>query len=174
MRAVKQSVDLTGHHARWEQLFPQAPDEIEPMRRFNKCGRPRSGQPTRLGAAVVEMAICLPILTILVFGAIEVADLIHLKGYLRNISYEGGREAGRFNSDSSDVFHRMNALLAATAVNGAMISVDLPGNASDVNELDRGSLITIRVTAPAGQNTVGPLKLYANREITAEVTVVRE
>lgn len=144
------------------------------MRQRHRHKQRNGGHCTRVGTAVTELAICLPIITLLAFGAIETADIIHLKGYLRNISYEGGREAARFNSDTSGVLARMNNLLTAISVENATITIELPGNASDVKELERGALIRISVSAPAGENTVGPLKLFSSRTITAEVIVARE
>ena len=144
------------------------------MRKRDPRKRGLWGNATRRGAAVSELAICLPITTLLVFGGIETADMIHLKGYLRNISYEGGREAARYNSTNSDVLTCMNSLLQATAVEGAEITIVIPGGANDIRELERGEQITIRLEAPAALNTVGPLELYSSRIIVAESIVVRE
>lgn len=127
-----------------------------------------------MATAVSELAICLPLITLLVLGGIETADMIHLKGNLRSVAYEGGRAAARFNSDNAEVMGKMNAILPEMDVEDAAISLQLAGGAPNVAQLSRGDQIKILVSAPASKNTVGPLKMFAGRTITAEVIVVRE
>ena len=129
---------------------------------------------SRRGAALAELTICLPLITLVVFGGIESADMVYLKENLKNVSYEGGRAAAKFNSDNAQVLSRMNALLAAIPINGATITLELPGGATDVRQLSRGEIIEIIVSAPAESNTVGPLKLYGGQTIIAKTLLVRE
>lgn len=54
--------------------------------------KPFKRRPTRKrkrrGAAVVEFAVCLPVIIIIVFGAIEAASLLFLKQALIQSAYE--------------------------------------------------------------------------------------
>ena len=100
--------------------------------------------------------------------------MVYLKENLKNVSYEGGRVAAKFNSDNAEVLSRMNALLAAIPVDGATITLKSPGGATNVDQMSRGEIIKIIVSAPAECNTVGPLKLYRGQTIIANTFVVRE
>jgi hypothetical protein len=129
---------------------------------------------SRSGVAATELAICLPLITLVVFGGIETADMIFLKQNLKNVGYEGGRSATKFNSDNAEVLSRMNALLEVIPVNDATITLELPAGKSDVRQLSCGEIIKIIVSAPAESNTVGPLRMYGGQTITANTLVVRE
>ena len=47
----------------------------------------------RKGAAVVEFAVCLPVVVLIVLGSIEAASLLFLKQTLVQASYEGVKVA---------------------------------------------------------------------------------
>ena len=49
----------------------------------------------RRGVAAVEFAVCLPVIILLVFGAIEASSFIFLKQSLNVAAYEGIRESIR-------------------------------------------------------------------------------
>ena len=134
----------------------------------------RRRTPSRRGTALAELTVCLPLITLVIFGGIESADMVYLKENLKNVSYEGGRAAAKFNSDNAEVLSRMNALLAAIPVNGATITLELPVGATNVDQMSRGEIVKIIVSAPAESNTVGPLKLYKGQTIIANTFVIRE
>ena len=133
----------------------------------------RPGQ-SRRGVALTELAVCLPLIMLLTFGGIETADMVFLKETLKSVSYEGGRAAAKFNSDNDEVMSRMNALMVGSQIDGASISIELPGGKTNVNQLARGEITTIRVSAPADSNTIGPLKMYAGLTIESTTLMVRE
>ena len=55
---------------------------------------------TRRGVAAVELAVCLPVIILLVFGAIEASSFIFLKQSLNVAAYEGIRESIRISSNT--------------------------------------------------------------------------
>lgn len=136
--------------------------------------RIRTAPRSRRGAALTELAVCLPLITLLVFGGIETADMVFLKENIKSVSYEGGRAAAKFNSDNDEVLDRMQALLTGRQVADASIALQLPSGSDDVSETKPGDIITVIVSAPAEHNTVGPLNLFRGRTITVTTHVVRE
>lgn len=131
-------------------------------------------QSKRLGVAASEMAVCLPLFVLVVFGGIETADMVFLKETLKSASYEGGRAGAKWNSTNQQVSDRISTLLDARHVSGATFVIDLPGNAADVSQLNRGDIFTVKIRAPADSNTVGPLRMYAGRVLSSSTLMVRE
>jgi Flp pilus assembly protein TadG len=129
---------------------------------------------SRRGVALTELAVCLPLLMLLTFGGIETADMVFLKETLKSVSYEGARASAKFNSNNDEVLARMNSIITGSQIDGASISVELPNDKTNVNQLDKGEIVTIRVSAPADANTVGPLKMFAGLTIEATTLMVRE
>jgi len=134
----------------------------------------RNSQPRRLGVAASEMAVCLPLFVLVVFGGIETADMVFLKETLKSASYEGGRAGAKWNSDNQQVSSRITALLDARHVEDATFEIELPANANDVSQLNRGDIFTIRISAQADNNTIGPLGLYSGQVLSATTIMVRE
>lgn len=130
--------------------------------------------PRRSGAALSELALVLPLLMLIVFGGIETADMVFLKESLKSVSYEGGRAVAKYNSTNAQVLERITALIDARQLVGATVELTLPADADDVSETQRGQTITVTISAPAERNTVGPLRMYRGRTISASTTMVRE
>ena len=66
-------------------------------RKTNHAVAPRVN---RRAVATVELAVCLPVLALLVLGSIEAASFIFLKQTLQVAAYEGSVRAGRARSTS--------------------------------------------------------------------------
>jgi hypothetical protein len=69
------------------------------------------------------LAVCLPIIVLLVFATNEVADMLFLKQTLYSTAYEGARIAVRPGAKNSDVTKRCNEILAARGVKGAVVAM---------------------------------------------------
>jgi len=149
---------------------------MRPAHRSYRVSRPdsESTHRGRRGVAVSELALCLPLFVLVVFSGIETADMVFLKESLKSATYEGGRAGAKWNSTNADITQRVNVLLDAKHVQNATLVIELPGNANDVSQLSRGEIFNISISAPAAENTVGPLKLFAGRTISANTRMVRE
>jgi Flp pilus assembly protein TadG len=90
------------------------------------------------GVAAVELAICLPILILLVFGSIEFGLLFYNQQVITNASREGAR-AGITGENTDDEIKNM----VLTYCNGELI------NLNGANELETGA---VTVSAPDAQN----------------------
>jgi Flp pilus assembly protein TadG len=125
---------------------------------------------TRLAAAAVELAICLPLLMLLVLASIEACTMIFLDHSLTIASYEGVRVAIHYDATTAAVQDRCNEIIEQREVEDATISID-PANVANVA---RGTPIEVTVTAPCDANTIIPPWFYGGRTISATTTMVKE
>ncbi len=124
----------------------------------------------RCGTATVELAVCLPVLVLLVFGGIEAAHFIQLKQDLTICAYEAAKKSTRDNSSMQDAIDRFNEIATAKGITGASISFEPNFNSATTS----GTEITVQVTAPAESNYEMPVKFFQNQNLSAEVTMVRQ
>ncbi|KAA1259057.1 TadE-like protein [Rubripirellula obstinata] len=124
----------------------------------------------RRGLATVELAVCLPVLVILVFGSIEASSFIFLKQSLNAAAYEGIREAVRVGSGNTNAEDRVNNILNSRGVTD--FSVNFPGG--DTASFARGEEIVIEVSAPTATNSPLVGQFIPNRDLTARVVMLKE
>ena len=129
----------------------------------------RQDESARSGTASVELAVCLPVLILLVFGGIEASHFIQLKQNLTICAYEAAKKSAQGDASMQDAIDRFSEIATAKGISGASINFDQNFNSNTVS----GTLITVQVTAPAQPNYVMPVKFFLNRNLSAEVTVVR-
>ena len=104
----------------------------------------------RTGAAVTELAVCLPVLTLVVFGSIQACNLIYLKHGVITAAYEGTLELAKRNATSSSIVARAQQVLDARGVRDAEIRI-LPAG-TDIGAATMGTPFTIEVTAKVRPN----------------------
>lgn len=145
-------------------------------RRSRRSRRSRSG--VRRGAAAVEAAICFPLIIILMMGTLEICAGIYLKESLSICAFEGCRVGVRRRATREMVLARVNEVLADRQVvlptdgSGNAVGVEvLPTDWSGLRELDQ---ITVRITAPTQGNSLYIFDSMVNRNVTSQVTMVRE
>lgn len=123
----------------------------------------------RKGAAVVEFAVCLPVILLIVLGSIEGASMLFLRQTLVQASYEGAKVAIRTGDKS----------LAETAVNQVANGRRVQGLRFDTTPTDLasaqpGDVVTITVSAPGDSNSLFPFGPFKNRIVSAEARMIRE
>jgi len=126
-------------------------------------------QRRRRGSATIEFAVCLPVIVVLVFGAIECASMIFVMQSLNVVAYEGVRTAIRPNVKTSDVNTRCDQVIQERKLKEATFSIN-PTNIADV---ERGEVVTIDVTASANANSVMKLKFFSG-DLSAQATMNKE
>lgn len=132
----------------------------------------RAGKPKyrRRGAATIEFAVCLPVIILLVFGAIEGSSFIFLKQSLNVAAYEAVRQAIRNDSNSAESQQVANSILTARQVND--FQVNFPNGPAEA--IQRGELVVVEVAAPTGSNSPLAGRFINNRTLTARVTMMKE
>ena len=124
----------------------------------------------RRGAAVIEFAVCLPVIVLLVLGSIEATSFIFLKQSLQTAAYEGTRHAIRRGATRDEAEGRVHNILDARRVRGANIQFPL----GDPDSADRGALVAVQVAAPASTNSPLGGRFISNRTLTVRTVMVKE
>lgn len=124
----------------------------------------------RRGVAAAEFAVLLPLLVIMVFGAIEASSFIFLKQSLNVAAYEGIREAARLTSTETTATDAATAILTARRVND--FAVTFPDG--DPADTPRGDAMTIVVSAPTNTNSPLAGQFIPNRVINARIVMTKE
>jgi Flp pilus assembly protein TadG len=104
----------------------------------------------RRGAAVTELAVCLPVLTLIVFGSIQACNLIYLKHGCVTAAYEGSLELAKSNATSSSIVSRAQQVLTARGIRSTQIRL-LPAG-TEAATAARGAIFTLEVTADVRPN----------------------
>lgn len=133
----------------------------------NRIRKPRNRH--RRGAAVAELAICIPAILLLVLGALECCSMIFLRQSLHIAAYEGIRVAIRNDTDTSNVVSRSQRILNERSVNGSNITT----TPTDTQFVARGNPISVQVTAPCEGNNTLPLQFFSG-QLSATATMIKE
>jgi Flp pilus assembly protein TadG len=105
---------------------------------------------TRRGTATVELAVCLPMLALLVFGSIQACNLIYLKHALTSAAYEGTLELARPDATADSVTERVNQVLTMHNIKQSVVTIT-PGG-KGMNQLAQGTPVSVRVSANVTPN----------------------
>lgn len=124
--------------------------------------------PQRRGAALVELAVVLPVMVLITLGAIETANAIYLKQCLTSIAYEGARLASGTGGTAADAQTLCQQLLTARKINGATVTCT-----NITASTTPGTPITVSVSASVENNSVGVTKYFRGKQITGSATTPR-
>lgn len=130
----------------------------------------RTVQNVRRGAATVELALCLPLLLMIILGSLEACGMIFVSQSLHEAAYEGARVAVGKEATAALVTSRCQQIITARQVRDASIRI----SPSDPGTAVRGSSLTITVTAAANTNNVLAPWFYRDRQIEARCTMIKE
>ena len=132
----------------------------------------------REGAAVVEAAICIPVVIILMLGTLEVCSGLYLAESLTVCAYEAARAGVRRRTTAQDVYDRAVEVLESrnvalpTGETGELSGIVIePSNFEDLKALDE---IRVTITANTSGNSLYIFDSFFNRNIQASVAMVRE
>jgi Flp pilus assembly protein TadG len=133
--------------------------------------RPRTfGLRGRRGVATAELAVCLPIVVLLVIATIEACSAVFLKQSLTVAAYEGVRTALEEGATAKDVREMCDRVLSDRRVKNGSVSV----RPSNIESLVPGDFVDITVSAPASANSVVPANFYRGRTLSATASMMIE
>ncbi len=134
--------------------------------RFRPFSRRRAGR----GVAAAELAVCLPVVVLLVIATVEACSAVFLKQSLTVAAYEGVRTAIVPGATSTSVEATCNQILTDRRVKGATVTV----SPSNIASLNPGDYVDVTITAPCASNSVVPLNFYRGRNMTAKASMMIE
>ena len=95
--------------------------------------------------------------------------MIFVKQSLHISAYESVRRAVKRDETTDDVVARANLILNERRVNSATVTI----TPTDFETVDRGTPVTISVSAPTNENTILRLKFFSG-DLESAVTMVKE
>jgi hypothetical protein len=94
--------------------------------------------------------VCLPLLTLVVFGSIQACNLIYLKHGCITAAYEATLELAKSNATNASITSRAQQVLTARGIRSSRIRM-LPAS-TEASNAARGTAFTIEVTADVRPN----------------------
>jgi Flp pilus assembly protein TadG len=124
----------------------------------------------RRGSASVELAACLPVLALLVFGSIECCSMIFLRQAVTATAYETVRVAIHRDGTSSLAQRRATEVLSARGILSGTVELA----PSEPFGVARGTLISVTVRAPCDANSFMPAWFFGGRTQSVTAKMVKE
>jgi TadE-like protein len=132
--------------------------------------RRTNGSSTRRGVAAAELAVCLPIVVLLVMATIESCSALFLKQSLTAAAYEGVRAAIEKGSDTASVQTACNQILEDRRIKGSQVTL----TPASIGSLKPGEFIDVSVSAPCTPNSPVPTTFFRGRTLTAKASMMIE
>ncbi|HVT27279.1 MAG TPA: TadE/TadG family type IV pilus assembly protein [Lacipirellulaceae bacterium] len=143
------------------------------IRRSNRLGSNRKVPARRLrsrGVAAAELAVCLPVVVLLVLATIESCSAIFLKQSLTVAAYEGVRTAIERGATATNVQSICDQILSDRRIKGSKVSVD----PSDIASLSPGDYVNVTITAPCARNSPVPPVFFRGKKLTTTASMMIE
>ena len=137
---------------------------------MTSAGRQPANGRRRRGVAAAELAVCLPIIVLMVVATIEACSALFLKQSLTIAAYEGVRTALEEGATPGNVQAACKQILTDRKIKGANITLK-PSNPATLNP---GEFIDVTVTAPCGPNSLVPATFYRGRSLSATASMMIE
>lgn len=131
-----------------------------------RLGRHRRSAERR-ASVLTELAICLPVLTLLVLGSIDIANTIHLKHTVTLAAYEAAQTSTCQGGTETEGRSKGLAILSDRTIKNGTITF----SPAITKNTAPGTYITVTATAPAANNTIGLTNYFRNSTITVNVVM---
>ena len=116
-----------------------------------------------MGTVIVEMAVCLPVMLLLVFGCLELNSSIFLSQTLTSAAHEGALVGLRQNATEAEVIERVETIM--TARNIDQYTLELKTFGTDFVDLESGERFAIAIETPRSNQWISLSQI--NVEVTA-------
>ena len=152
----------------------------------------------RRGVAAVELAVCMPFVLLLVFGAVEVSSGLHQQHRVRSVVHECAKLAAKKESTMDDLLAKANELIGIDGITQIKIeinvmprtvnqaSVDPPtttyfvvdetgGGTPGLDEVPRGTVLQVVITTERPPIPgFGFTREFLNLDVVAQCVFVKE
>jgi Flp pilus assembly protein TadG len=136
---------------------------------WRRSRRPRRSRKTS-GVAAAELAVCLPVVVLIVIATIEACSALFLKQSLTVAAYEGARTALAERTISGSVQAACNQVLKDRKVKGGTVTI----TPSNIAALQPGDYFDVTVSAPCNSNSAVPTTFYRGRTLQATASMMVE
>ncbi len=134
-------------------------------------GRRRAAARRRTrGVAAAELAVCLPVIVLLVVATIESCSALFLKQSLTVAAYEGVRAVIQKGGTAASAQAVCNQVLTERRVQGSQVTV----NPANISSLQPGDYVNVTVSAPCPPNSPVPTTFFRGRTLSSTATMMIE
>ena len=130
----------------------------------------RSRGTKRRGVASVELAFCLPVIVIIVLGALSATSLIFMRQAVVQSAYETIKEAIRTDGTVEEALVRGNEVLNFRNITPSSIVFD----PTDPESAPRGTPVTVTIRAGIEENKFYSFGPFISRTVEVSSTMVKE
>jgi len=124
----------------------------------------------RRGVAAAELAVCLPVVVLIVMATIESCSALFLKQSLTVAAYEGVRAAIEKGATTASVQTACNQVLTDRRIQGSAVTL----TPTSISSLKPGDFIDVTITAPCNSNSAVPTTFFRGKTITAKASMMIE
>ena len=128
----------------------------------------RRGKRMNRGAAVVEVALTLPLLMLVALATLDTCQVLYLKQSAKIAAYEGARISLIAGATREDIVAQCEHILQSRYIEG--YKVDVP----DLSTLAYGQQFRVSVSVPANNNSLVASWFYRGRMFTEHVVAMVE
>jgi Flp pilus assembly protein TadG len=122
----------------------------------------------RSGAVIVEFAICVPILFLFFFAALEFSRVNMIRQTIENATYEGSRRGIVPGATAADCRTAAQLVLNTVATNNAQITVTPNVITPETSQ------ITVEISVPVDSNSWVIPFFFKNKTLSNSMTMQRE
>ncbi len=131
---------------------------------------PHSSSVDKRGTACVELAVCLPVMVLLVFAALEGANMLFLRQAVVQSAYETAKAAAKTNGVQTNAQTLGEQVLSSRGVVRPTITFT-PAN---VQSLPPGSKFSVSVSVPGDSKSITGIGPFNGLTIKAQATMLKE
>jgi len=117
------------------------------------------------GVVIIEMAVCLPLMLLVVFGCIEVSSGIFRGQTLTSAAHEGALVGLKRTATENDISNRIATVMNARGISDYAMQIDTFGTAFE--DLDSGDRFRIVLTSEINNSYI------TARTVEASVTALK-
>ena len=122
----------------------------------------------RRGSALVEFAICAPIIFSVIFASFEFCRVDMIRHTMDNAAYEGARKAIVPGATAATARDSANSLLAILSVRDAVVTI------SPSTITPQTPQVTVSIDVPLTRNSWGAPLFFNRKSLSASCTLSRE
>ncbi|MEO8268408.1 MAG: TadE family protein [Aureliella sp.] len=122
------------------------------------------------GTAVVELAVCLPVIVLLVFASLEGANMLFLRQAVIQSAYETAKSVAKTNGVQS----RAVTLGEQVLFSRGIVTPTIIFNPANVTVLAPGTPFSVSVSVPGDSRSITGFGPFNGLTIRAQATMVKE